>query len=455
MTVVEKSIPILDEFVEIFSENKKLIFDSSAAVMNDKREGAIRVFKEKGLPGRKDEDYKYSQVQTILEKDYKKQFLPKKIDFDVDEIFKCDIPELDTHVLLVVNGYYYEKQQYLHEFDNGIIWGSLAAAARKYPGLVAKYYGKVAREENDSLVALNTALAQDGHFLYLPKDAVLDKPIQVINLLMSNENLMVQHRNLIILEENSQAEVIICDHTLSPHDFLTNAVTEIHVKDNARFHLTKMQNEHNASANLSHNYITQDKDSTSSFNTITLHGGFVRNNVYADILGENAESNAYGLFLTDWSQHVDNNVFMNHAVPNCVSNQLFKGVLDEMSTGAFTGRILVQQDAQKTNAYQTNNNILLTDDARMRTRPQLEIYADDVKCSHGATVGQLDEDAIFYMRSRGISRQESKLLMMYAFADEVISKIQQTALRERVEELVGKRLRGELARCNNCMVNCC
>jgi Fe-S cluster assembly protein SufD len=215
-----------------------------------------------------------------------------------------------------------------------------------------------------------------------------------------------------------------------------------------------VQNEHNAACKITHTFIHQEKNSLTSSNNITLHGGLIRNSTCHYLGGEGAESFSYGLFLTDKWQHVDNYVNVEHAFPHCTSNQLFKGVLDDMSTGAFNGRILVQPGAQKTLAYQRNNNILLTDDAKMDTKPQLEIFADDVKCSHGATIGQLDGDALFYLQSRGINKREARLMLMFGFAHEVIQNIKIEALRERMDNLVMQRLKGELSRCASCMVKC-
>ena len=215
-----------------------------------------------------------------------------------------------------------------------------------------------------------------------------------------------------------------------------------------------MQNQHNNTVQVSNSFVYQERDSRVSTNVITLHGGSIRNNLVVSLDGEGCENNSFGLFLADQEQHVDNFTFVNHMKPNCVSNQLYKGILDDKATGAFNGKIHVWKDAQKTIAYQKNNNILLTDDAKMNSKPQLEIYADDVKCSHGATVGQLDQDALFYLRSRGIDEKESRLLLMYAFAHEVVSKITVPALQERTDDLIDKRLRGELSRCYDCKMKC-
>jgi Fe-S cluster assembly protein SufD len=230
-------------------------------------------------------------------------------------------------------------------------------------------------------------------------------------------------------------------------------VTEVFVGENAHFDYFKVQNEHNDSVQVSHMFINQEAATNVQTSTVTLHGGLVRNNLNVKLNGEGGENRAYGLFVTDKTQHVDNYVFVEHAKPNCTSNQMFKGILDEKSTGAFTGKILVDRDAQKTNGYQKNSSILLTDDVRMDSRPQLEIYADDVKCGHGGTVGQLDEDALFYLRARGIAEREARLMLMYAFAHEILNEIKVKPLKERMSDLIDKRLRGELSRCNNCAMH--
>jgi Fe-S cluster assembly protein SufD len=275
-----------------------------------------------------------------------------------------------------------------------------------------------------------------------------------VNLISSEKDMFNQHRNLLIIGKNASATIIICDHTLTPSKALSNAVTEVYAGENAHFDLIRVQNEHNHAGKISHTFLHQEKNSVASSINITLHGGLVRNSTYHYLGGEGAESNVYGLFLADKFQHVDNFVSVDHAFPRCTSNQLFKGVLDDMATAVFNGRILVRPDAQKTLAYQKSNSILLTDDAKMDTKPQLEIFADDVKCSHGAAVGQLDEEALFYLRSRGISRKEARLMLMFGFAHDVLQNIKIEPLRERMDNLVMQRLRGELSRCANCMVKC-
>ncbi len=454
MNVDLKLIETKDIFSRLYKDNQNEIHSGSSDYVNSIRTKAFESFKLTGLPEKRNEKYKYTPVNEYFSKDLRPNFSPKKIEFEIAELFQCDIPELDTRVILVLNGYYFNPAEELTTLENGVIFGSLRAAGNKYPKLFEKHYAKYASFENDGVTALNTVFSMDGVFIYVPKNAVCDKPFQIIHLLLSDEAQMVHHRNLFILEENSEARILICDHTLSNHEFLTNSVTEMYTGPGSNLDLIRVQNEHNKAIQLTNAYAQQMENSIVNSNYITLHGGKVRNNVYVNLAGEGAHNNSMGLFLVDDTQHVDNYTYVNHLVPNCTSNQLYKGILDENSTGAFNGKIHVWKDAQHTQAYQRNNNILLTDTAKMNTRPQLEIYADDVKCSHGATVGQLDTDALFYLRSRGIPYKESMHLLMYAFTHAVLSEIKLDALRERVIELVDKRLRGELSRCNNCKMKC-
>ena len=441
-------------FTDWYFANRDLLMAESNSVFNAFRPEAMDYFKKLGIPDRGNENYKYSDLKDVFKLPFNRYLQPKKIVFSVEDMFRCDIPELDTELMMLVNGWYYDREKPLIHFDNGIVMGSMAQAAREMPGLLEKHYGKYADHKQDGLVALNTAFAQDGTFVYVPKSASTEKPIQIVNILLSPEDLLVQHRNMVIVDEGANASIVICDHSLSPHNYLTNAVTEVYVGENAGLDFVKVQNEHDNSRQLSSSFFYQERFSRVTFDTVSLHGGLIRNNIRATLAGEGAENTTQGVFFTDKTQHVDNFTFIDHAVPNCVSSQNFKGILDDQATGAFTGRILVREDAQKTEAYQTNNNICLTDYAKMNSKPQLEIYADDVKCSHGATVGQLDESALFYLQSRGIPHREARLLLMRAFGSEILKSITVEPLRERLDELIDARLRGELSRCNSCPLHC-
>ncbi|MGM0666207.1 MAG: Fe-S cluster assembly protein SufD [Bacteroidota bacterium] len=451
---MDKKAETIQRFSKLFRDNSSRIETNSSGLINTFREEAIGQFMELGIPGRKNESYKYTNLDPWFNSDYKSYFVPDETDFKAAENFRCEVSDLDSYDLVLLNGIPPRYNGKMEDLPEGIWVGSLVEAAEKYPDIVSRHYAKYAHNGTDGLIPLNTALASDGIFVHIKKGVILEKPIQIINLVHSPEDMFVQHRNLIVVEDNAHLPIIVCDHALSPRKFLTNAVTEVYVGENAHFDILRVQNEHNNAAKLTHTFIHQERNSFAISNNISLHGGMIRNSTYHRLNGEGAECNAFGLYLTDRWQHVDNFVSIDHAAPHCKSNQLFKGVLDDNASGAFNGRILVNRGAQKTLAYQKNNTILLTDDARMDTKPQLEIYADDVKCSHGATVGQLDEDAMFYLRSRGISKEEARLMLMFGFAHEVIEKISTEALRIRIDDLVLKRLRGELSRCATCVINC-
>lgn len=445
---------ITNRYINIYNSTIQAIRDNSTSVINASRDDAFECFSKLGVPDISNELYRYTNLASFLDHDYRSYFKPTANDLAQASMFKCDVADLDTHGIILVNGYYPDSEK-IKQLPDGIWVGSLNEASKTFPKIVSEHYCKYSKSDTDGLVHLNTALASDGIFIYVPDGVNSQKPIQIVNIVQSEEDTFNQHRNLIVVGKNASMTMIICDHALSPHRFLTNAVTEVAVDKNSRFDIIRVQNEHNNAGKITHTFIHQEADSVTSSHNITLHGGLVRNNTYHLLAGEHAETRSNGLYLTDKFQHVDNYVSVDHFAPNCTSNQLFKGALDDMSTGAFNGRILVHKDAQGTNAYQRNNNILLTNDAHMNTRPHLEIYADDVKCSHGATVGQPDDDAMFYLRSRGIDKHQAQLLLMFGFAHEVIQDVPVAALRERLDNLVMQRLHGELSRCASCMVKCC
>jgi Fe-S cluster assembly protein SufD len=445
---------ISSRFSAIYRDNIGKITGISSPYINSFREAAIEKYEKLGIPTKKNEAYRYTNLDVFFKHEYSSYFIPEPSDFVKAEEFRCDITDLDAHGVVLLNGFYPTINHRLRQLPSGVWIGSLNEAAKKFSDLVEKHYGKYAKSETDGLIHLNTAMASDGVFIYVPKNVVLSKPIQIVNLVESDVDLFNQHRNLIIVEESADITLLVCDHTESPHKFLTNAVTEIFVGENAHFDIIRVQNEHNNACKITNTFIHQARNSTASSNNITLHGGLIRNSTYHYLEGEGAHSNSYGLYLADKWQHVDNFVNVEHLAPNCSSNQLFKGVLDDMSTGVFNGRIFVDKIAQGTVAYQKNNNILMTDEAKMDTKPQLEIYADDVKCSHGATVGQIDDNALFYLQSRGIDKREAKLMLMFGFAHEVIQNIGIEPLRERMDNLVMQRLKGELSRCASCLVKC-
>ena len=289
------------------------------------------------------------------------------------------------------------------------------------------------------MTAFNTAFAQDGVLMYVPKNVVVERPIQLINILRADVNFMVNRRVLIILEEGAQARLLMCDHAMDGVNFLATQVVEVFAGANSVFDLYELEETHTSTVRISNLYVKQEANSNVLLNGMTLHNGTTRNTTEVTLAGEGAEINLCGMAI-------------DHVEPNCTSNELFKYVLDDQSVGAFAGLVLVRPGAQHTSSQQTNRNLCATRDARMYTQPQLEIYADDVKCSHGATVGQLDETALFYMRTRGIAEKEARLLLMFAFVNEVIDTIRLDALKDRLHLLVEKRFRGELNKCQGCAI---
>jgi Fe-S cluster assembly protein SufD len=281
------------------------------------------------------------------------------------------------------------------------------------------------------------------------------KPVQVISVREDHAVPEAQVKNAVTVEAGASASLILCDHTTSEFAFVTETWNEFHLAEGARLHILMMQNEHNGSTHTTHIKVKQDKHSFFSCTVITLHGGAIDNRFEVALQGERAECVLNGLFLCDGVQRVTNTVQVRHAVPECQSKQLFKGVLGNRAVGRFNGHIRVDKAAQKTEAMQENHNLLLAPAAKMYIQPHLEIYADDVKCTHGATIGRIDENALFYLRSRGISLAEAQFLQQFAFAHDVIERITLPPLRERIADLVGKRLRGELHPCAGCARHCC
>lgn len=446
MSITTEKISSAERLVSLFEQSRETLNQGSSPLLNRMREVSVKRFAQTGIPDFKNEDYKYTNLKPAFEKSYKQEFVRGNGVIDLNVVFCKNIPQLDAHLIFLVNGWFYNGNNPSAGLPKGVVLGGLEQIANEKPELLQDYLNRQAALSNDSFVALNTAFAKDGFFLYIPKGVALEKPIQVINLLSSDENLMATQRNLIIAEAASQVKVLVCDYTLSSASFIYNSVTEVFSGEDSLVDIYTIQNQHNQCTCINSLFYRQQRNSVLNTGTISLHAGLVRNNLKISFNGDHSEANAYGVSLTDKKQHVDNFVLIEHAQPNCVSNQIFKNILDDESTGAFAGRIHVARDAQQTNAFQRNNNVLLADKARMQTKPQLIIDADDVKCSHGATVGQIDEDALFFLRSRGIGEKDARTMLMNAFAHEVIQKITIEPLRERINELIEKRLNGGISR---------
>lgn len=440
------------QYIDLFSQTEAMICRHSAEVLNAPRAAAFADFERLGFPTRKQEKYKYTDVSKFFEPDYGLNLNRLDIPVNPYEVFKCDVPNMSTSLYFVVNDGFYSKALPASHLPEGVLFGSLKEMAEKHPELVGKYYGKLADTSQDGVTAFNTAFAQDGVLLYVPKNVTVERPIQLVNILRGDVDFLVNRRVLIVLEEGAQARMLMCDHAMDNVNFLATQVIEVFVGANAFFDLYELEETHTSTVRISNLYVKQEANSNVLLNGMTLYNGTTRNTTEVLLAGEGAETRLCGMAIEDKNQHVDNHTTIDHAVPNCTSNELFKYVLDDQSVGAFSGLVLVRPGAQHTSSQQTNRNLCATRDARMYTQPQLEIYADDVKCSHGATVGQLDENALFYMRQRGIPEHEARLLLMFAFVNEVVDTIRLDALRDRLHLLVEKRFRGELNKCQGCAI---
>ena len=439
-----------NQYTDIYKECRDMLCQHSTEVMNAVRDQAFGDFQAQGFPTRKVERCKYTDMEKLFEPDYGLNL--KRLDIPVNpyNAFKCDVPNLSTSLYFIVNDAFYSKNDPKAPLPEGVIIGSLKEEADRHPELIGKYYARIAKTDEDAVTALNTMLAQDGLLVYVPKHVVVDRAIQVINILRSDVDLMVNRRVLVILEEGADIKLLFCDHAADDRNFLATQVIEAYVGDNASLHLYCLEETHAKNKRVSNLYIKQEANSRVNHTIITLHNGITRNKTDLTLSGEGASCVLNGCVIADKEQHVDNNTLIDHQAAHCDSKELYKYVLDDKATGAFAGKVLVRQGAQQTTSEERNNNIGATKEARMFTQPMLEIYADDVKCAHGSTVGQLNDAALFYMQQRGISQKEAKLLLELAFINEVVDTIQLEPLRDRLHHLVEKRFRGELSKCEGC-----
>ncbi len=439
------------QYIELYEQCRDIIFKHSCEPMNAVRDAAFDSFKRLGFPTKKVERYKYTDIPSLFEPDYGLNLNRLEIPVDPYEAFKCGVPNLSTSLYFMVNdGFYTKIKPKGQPLPQGVTITSISRMAAENPQLITKYYSRIAESSDDGITSLNTMLAQDGLFVYVPKGVVVEKTVQVINILRSDVDLMINRRVLIVVEDGADIKLLFCDHAADDRHFLTTQVIEAYVGDNSGLELYCLEETHAKNVRVSNLFIEQQSNSRVNHNIITLHNGITRNRTDLVFNGEGAECNLCGCVIADKEQHVDNNTLIDHKVGHCTSKELYKYVLNDKATGAFAGKVLVRHGAQKTVSQETNQNLCATKEARMYTQPMLEIYADDVKCAHGSTVGQLNDAALFYMRQRGISLDEAKLLLQFAFINEVIDGIKLTPLRDRLHYLVEKRFRGELNKCSGC-----
>ena len=407
--------------------------------LHEVRTLAIKNFENKGFPTKKEEAWKYTSLNSILKNDF--TVFPKKENaIEFADVKKYFLHEIDTYKVVFIDGVFSSFLSSTTHDGIDVCLMSSALNKPKYKMVVDNYFNKIASKD-ESLTTLNTAFANEGAYVNIPKSTVVRKPIEILYFSTGNEAaLMTQPRNLVIVGENSHVQIIERHQNLGNNPVLTNSVTEIFAQKRAIIDYYKIQND-NLEANLIDNtYVSQQKESNVAVHTFSFGGNLTRNNLNFYHFGERLTSTLNGITIIGDKQHVDHYTLVHHAAPNCESFQDYKGIYTERSTGVFNGKVFVEKEAQKTNAFQKSNNILVGEKATINAKPQLEIFADDVKCSHGCTVGQLDESALFYMQQRGIPKKEAKALLMYAFSNAVIENIKIPELKQRITNIIATKL---------------
>ncbi|MEG1762031.1 MAG: Fe-S cluster assembly protein SufD [Bacteroidales bacterium] len=459
----------------LFVENKAFWGDTDTSILSSLRAQGMEKLSLL-LPQMKKKDSFMKKLQS-------EEILSRNLVFQGDsteaQIFHCEVDNLDTYQLFLQNGHIQNTISNSPATNmQGLVVCSFAQALQTHAAIMETYLGRLSEHTNKTnqeyvdanpsapmgdnqnlqidaaRVAMNDAFLQDGIFIYLPKGLHLDKPLQLIHLCNAPGKSLLQGRCLLVMEDHTDLTLIQCTDSNQTADAWVNALTEIYLGDYAHLEYHSMQNLNNVCSLYNTLYLLQNKASKADIFSVSLNGGKIANYQEAWLKGEGAIANLLGLYLMDKSQEVENIVKVNHEAPNCQSQQLFKGILDDSAKGFFNGHVKVEKAAQKTEAFQNNKNLLLTAKAKFITQPFLEIYADDVKCSHGATVGQLDEEALFYMRARGISQAQARRLLMYAFTDEIIRRVSIDALRTQLQILIKKRLSGQLSACEQCVLHC-
>ena len=407
--------------------------------VHETRARALKVFEDKGFPTKKDELWKYTSLEALIREDY--SLFPKsEINIELKDVKKYFLYDTDTYKVIFIDGVYSPFLSNTTHDGLDVCLMSAALSKPKYRDLINTYFNKIAPSD-ESLTALNTSYAKEGAFVYIPKKTVAEKPIEIIHFSSGDQDsLWLQPRNLIVIDKNSQVQIIERHQSLKEHAVVTNSVTEIYVHEEAFVDYYKLQNDLTTASLIDNTFIQQEKNSHASVHTFSLGGKLIRNNLRYLHKGKHILSTLKGLTILQGKQHVDHSTMVHHSQPNCESHQDYKGIFSERSEGVFNGQILVDKIAQKTNAFQQNNNVLLDDKATVNSKPQLEIFADDVKCSHGCTIGQMDEEALFYLRTRGIPKKEARALMTYAFANNVLESVQLPSLKKRINSQIAKKL---------------
>lgn len=406
--------------------------------IHDIRSEAIKTFETEGFPTKKDEAWKYTSLNSVLKHDY--SVFPKQENaLEYNDIKKYFIHDIDTYKIVFIDGKYSSHLSETTHDGLDVCLMSAALSKLKYQLVIDNYFNKIATK--DGLSSLNTAFSKEGAYIHIPKNKVVAKPIQILHFSTGNEStLLLQPRNLIVVEENAHVQIIERHQSVTDNPVLTNSVTEIAANKRAIVDYYKIQNDNKNASLIDSTFVDQKRESHVSVHTFSFGGKLTRNNLNFYQNGEHMDSTLNGVTIIGDKQHVDHNTLVHHIEPNCESHQDYKGIFNDSSTGVFNGKVIVNKEAQKTNAFQSNNNILLSDKSTINSKPQLEIFADDVKCSHGCTIGQLDESALFYMKSRGIPEKEAKGLLMYAFSNNVLKSVKIPELKQRITKIIATKL---------------
>lgn len=444
----------IDQYLDLWKEHRELIESKSSPVLNRLRESAADSLRANGLPSEKAENYRHTNLERLLSPNYGINVARVPIAVNPSESFRCDVPQLSTSLFLVINDAFAETSGCRDNIPEGVEVMSLSAFAVKNPEFIGKYYSSIADISNP-IVALDTLLCQDGVVIHVSKGVKVESAIQIVNILNNVTPLMVARRLLIVMDEDSEARVLMCDHTQSADvGFCTLQVIEIVAGKRSKLDFYDLEESTVNTTRLSSLYLHQDEESEVLLDAMTLYNGVTRNEFFTRFAGRHARLRMLGMGIEDDSRRLDTYSRISHDVPECNTDELFKYVVDDDAMGAFAGLIYVAEGAVKTEAYQSNKNLVGSDRAKMHSKPQLEIYNDDVKCSHGTAIGQLDEKQLFYMMTRGISEQQARLMLKQAFMSDVIDGISLPPLRDRLKLMVERRFAGEQTACSSCPVGC-
>lgn len=444
----------IDQYIALWQEHGDLIDAKAPEVLNLLRPVAASSLIERGLPDLKDEDYRHTDLERILSPDFGVNVGRVKIDVNPSETFRCDVPMLSTSLFLIVNDSFAETSGCRRMLPEGVDVMSLAAYARMNPEFIAGHYGQIADMANP-IVALNTLLCQDGIVIRVGKGVKVVPTIQIVNIFNNSAALLAARRVLIVMEEDSEAKVLVCDHTqTSDVDFCSVQVVEVFAGSGSRLDFYDLEESTRRTSRLSSLWLRQDAGSEVLLDAMTLYNGITRNEFFTRFAGSHARLRLLGMGIEDDARRLDTYSRIAHDVPDCNTDELFKYTVDDQAMGAFAGLIYVAEGASKTEAYQSNRNLVGSDTARMHSKPQLEIYNDDVKCSHGTAIGQLDEGQLFYMMTRGISEPQARFMLKQAFMSDVIDGISLPPLRDRLKLMVERRFAGEKTACASCPVSC-